>query len=95
MAKNKKTQHKQNFKPISPERFLQDRVSSLPAGPCWIGLNPKREGLWEAVVTRMRPSGNLVYVRFRIDTFCRGVCSWKWIINITPEDVEKRCLTGR
>jgi|GEM_PF-3122056 len=94
MAKNKKPQHKQNFKPISPDRFLKEKVNTFPAGPCWAGPNSKRDGLWEAIATRVRPSGNLVYVRFRVDTYCRGVCSWKWDINISPDEVEKKVAPG-
>lgn len=90
MAKNKKTQHEQNFRPISPENYFKEKVISLPEGPCWIGKSPKREALWELIATRVRPSGNLVYVRFRVDAYCRGVCSWKWEINLSPEEVAKK-----
>ncbi len=41
------------------------------------------------IVTRVRPSGNLVMASFLVDTFCLGVKDAGYHENITPYDSEK------
>ncbi len=41
------------------------------------------------IVTRMRPSGNLVMGSFLVDTFCLGVKDAGYHENMTPSDFEQ------
>lgn len=86
MKKNKKkggTQAK-----ISPERYMRERVRTLPIGKCYINPNWEENGMAHIIVTRNRAGGNIVYASFLIDTFCLGVKDAEYAINLTPEDLE-------
>lgn len=71
---------------MSPKRFLQDKVRTLPIGKCYIAPPDwKENGIAHVLVTRTRPSGNLVMASFLVDTFCLGVKDAWFLENITTE----------
>lgn len=58
---------------IPPERFMREKTRALPIGKCYITPDWKKSGSALVIVTRIRPSGNLVMGVFLVDTFCVGV----------------------
>ena len=67
MAKNQKQTY------ISPKKFMQTKARTLPIGKCYVNDGWEENGFAIVVVTRIRPSGNLVYGQFLVDTYCLGV----------------------
>lgn len=92
MAK-KKTKNKskvQQNRPLSPYRFMREKARTLPIGKCYIAPPDWLEsGMAHVIVTRVRPSGNLVMASFLVDTFCLGVKDASYHENFTPYDFEK------
>ncbi|MDE6324241.1 MAG: DUF1186 family protein, partial [Paramuribaculum sp.] len=63
---------------------------TLPIGKCYIAPPDWLEsGMAHVIVTRVRPSGNLVMASFLVDTFCLGVKDAGVHENITPCDFEE------
>lgn len=59
---------------LSPYRFMREKARTLPIGKCYIAPPDWQEsGMAHIIVTRMRPSGNVVMAAFLVDTFCLGV----------------------
>lgn len=92
MAK-KKTKNKskgQKQPPLSPSRFMREKARTYPIGKCYIAPTTWQEnGMAHVIVTRVRPSGNLIMASFLVDTFCLGVKDAWYNENITPYDFEK------
>lgn len=91
MAKKKsKNKSKGQQQPaLSPYRFMHEKARTLPIGKCYIAPPDWQEaGMAHVIVTRVRPSGNLVTASFLVDTFCLGVKDAGYHENITPSDFE-------
>lgn len=92
MAKKKsKNKSKGQQQPaLSPYRFMREKARILPIGKCYIGPpNWMESGMAHIIVTRVRPSGNLVMASFLVDTFCLGVKDAGYHENVSPYDFEK------
>lgn len=89
MAKkrNKKAQPQQHMSPI---KYIREKARSLPIGKCYLNSNWNETGLAQVVVTRVRPSGNLVVGMYLVDTFCLGVKDALYNDNITEEELMER-----
>ncbi|MDE5634475.1 MAG: DUF1186 family protein [Muribaculaceae bacterium] len=92
MAKKKKkgTAAPAGFAAMSPDKYIRAKARTLPLGKCYVNPGWQADGLAEIVVTRTRPSGNLVVACFLVDTFCMGVKGAFCRHNITPEDFDDR-----
>ncbi len=91
MAKKKsKNKGKGQQQPaLSPYKFMREKARTLPIGKCYIAPPDWQEaGMAHVIVTRVRPSGNLVTASFLVDTFCLGVKDAGYHENITPSDFE-------
>lgn len=88
MAKknSKKKKNSQKQQPMSPERFMREKVRSLPIGKCFITPKWQETGLCQILVSRIRPHGNLAFSLFLVDTFCIGVKDAAFDVNVTPEE---------
>ena len=92
MAKKKSKNNSKGQKQpaLSPYRFMREKARTLPVGKCYIAPPDWQEsGMAHVIVTRVRPSGNLVMASFLVDTFCLGVKDAGYHENITPYDFEK------
>lgn len=92
MAKKKsKNKSKGQQQPaLSPYRFMCEKARTLPIGKCYIAPPDWQEaGMAHVIVTRVRPSGNLVMAAFLVDTFCLGVKDAGYHENMTPSDFEE------
>lgn len=90
MAKKKSKNKKQQSAQMSPYRFMREKARSLPIGKCYIAPPDWQEnGLAHVIITRDRPSGNLVMASFLVDTFCLGVKDAGYHENITPEKFQE------
>lgn len=91
MAK-KKTKNKgkgQQQPALSPYRFMREKARTLSLGKCYIAPPDWQDsGMAHVIVTRVRPSGNMVMATFLVDTFCLGVKDAGYHENITPSDLE-------
>lgn len=91
MAKKKsKSKNKgQQQAALSPYRFMREKARTLPIGKCYIAPPDwQEEGMAHVIVTRVRPSGNLVMAAFLVDTFCLGVKDVGYHENMSPSDFE-------
>ena len=87
-SKNKSKGQKQPA--LSPYRFMREKARTLPIGKCYIAPPDWQEsGMAHVIVTRVRPSGNLVMASFLVDTFCLGVKDAGYHENMTPYDFEQ------
>ena len=92
MAKKKSKNNSKGQKQpaLSPYRFMREKARTLPVGKCYIAPPDWQEsGMAHIVVTRVRPSGNLVMASFLVDTFCLGVKDACYHENMTPSDFEE------
>lgn len=92
MAKKKSKNNSKGQKQpaLSPYRFMREKARTLPVGKCYIAPPDWLEsGMAHIVVTRVRPSGNLVMASFLVDTFCLGVKDAGYHENMTPSDFEE------
>lgn len=91
MAK-KKSKNKGNGQhppTLSPYRFMREKARTLPLGKCYIAPPDWQEsGMAHVIVTRVRPSCNLIMGAFLVDTFCLGVKDAGYHENMTPSDFE-------
>ena len=74
--KAKKTQPQQF---LSPERFLKERMRSIPIGKCYVNNDYMEEGYGNVIVTRVHTGGNISFAVYLIDFWCVGVkhCIYK------------------
>ena len=92
MAKKKSKNNSKGQKQpaLSPYRFMREKARTLPVGKCYIAPPDWQEsGMAHVIVTRVRPSGNLVMASFLVDTFCLGVKDAGYHENMTPYDFEQ------
>lgn len=88
MAKNKKKSKGQQQTQMSPERFMREKVRTLPIGKCYITPDWKESGISQIIISRVRPSGNLSVGIFLVDTFCIGVKDATYYTNISEYEFE-------
>lgn len=82
---------------MSPERFMREKVRTLPIGKCYITPDWKESGISQIIISRVRPSGNLSVGIFLVDTFCIGVKDATYYTNISEyefEDLIRRYGSG-
>lgn len=72
MAKKKKKQQQQQ-QPLSPERFLREKVRSLPIGKCYINTGYESADEGYIIVTREHKGGKKTVGCFLVDPMCLGV----------------------
>lgn len=89
MAKNKKRSKGQQQTKMSPERFMREKARTLPIGKCYITPAWKESGISQIIISRVRPSGNLVIGIFLVDTFCVGVKDAAYYANMSEYDFNK------
>lgn len=90
MAKKKAKNKGQQQPALSPYRFMREKARTLPIGKCYIAPPDwQKSGMAHVIVTRVRPSGNLVMAAFLVDTFCLGVKDAGYHENMTPSDFEE------
>lgn len=90
MAKKKsKSKGKNQQIHLSPERFMREKARTLPIGKCYITPGREESGLAQILVTRIRPSGNIVAGIFLVDTFCLGVKDATYRVNMDKFDFEE------
>lgn len=90
MAKKKAKNKRQQQPALSPYRFMREKARTLPIGKCYIAPPDwQKSGMAHVIVTRVRPSGNLVMAAFLVDTFCLGVKDAGYHENMTPSDFEE------
>ena len=66
-----------------------EKARTLPIGKSYIAPPDWQEsGMAHVIVTRVRPSGNLVMGAFLVDTFCLGVKDAGYHENMAPSDFE-------
>lgn len=73
---------------MSPERFMREKVRTLPIGKCYITPDWKESGISQIIISRIRPSGNLSVGIFLVDTFCIGVKDARYYTNMSEVDFE-------
>ncbi|MCM1006094.1 MAG: hypothetical protein NC402_07345 [Prevotella sp.] len=73
---------------MSDEKYIQQKARTLPIGECYITRDWEEARIANVLVTRVRPSGNLVLGRFLVDTYCLGVKDVSYDANITPERLQ-------
>lgn len=71
---------------MSPVEYMRQKARTLPLGKCYMGRSKTKENLLHAVVTRVRPSGNIVACIFCVETLCFGVTDAFCRVNMTPEE---------
>lgn len=86
MAKKKSAGPAQK-RPVSPVKYMKERVGSLPIYKCFWTENWQEAGIADVFVTRRRPSGELVIGVFLVDTYCLGVKSVLWNISFDDEEL--------
>lgn len=87
MAK-KKSKNKGQQAAMSPNRYMRDKARTLPIGKCYISPEWQKTGLAHIVVTRQRPSGNIVMGAFLVDTFCLGVKDADFNANLSASEFD-------
>jgi len=86
MAKKKNKSKGQQQAKMSPERFIREKARTLPIGKCYITPDWEESGIAQIIVSRIRPSGNLVIGIFLVDTFCIGVKDATYYANMPEVD---------
>lgn len=72
---------------ISPEKFMREKVRTLPIGKCYVTPGWKDVGIADVIVTRIRRDGNLVVVSFLVDTFCLGVKNASYKVDMAEDQL--------
>lgn len=69
---------------------MREKVRNLPIGKCYISpSNWQEAGMAHAVVSRVRPNGNVAMASFLVDTFCLGVKDARYNDNMTANKFEQ------
>ncbi len=69
--KNKKKGQSQQF--MSPDKFLKERMRSVPVGKCYVTDTYEQTGFGNVIVTRVHTGGRISYAVFMTDFWCLGV----------------------
>lgn len=84
--RSKKSSSGANAARLKPADFIKQKARTLPIGDCYLGSDPDNPGRTTAVVTRIRPSGNIAACYFMIDKNCFGVTDAFCRVNMTPDN---------
>lgn len=74
---------------LSPERFMKEKARKMPLGKCYINDGWEKSGMASVIVTRLRPSGNIVFANVLLDLYCIGVKNVSWDCNMDPVSLEE------
>lgn len=91
MAKSKSSRKKSSSSAaaqLKPAAWLREKARTLPIGKCYAGLQKDSDHTMAAIVTRVRPSGNLATAHFVIDTEMMGLVDCAARVNVTPKEME-------
>lgn len=88
MTKKKKKKGAQATLPMSPERYIRERIRLLPIDRCLVSQGWKDSGLAVVVVTRRHPKGSITAGIYLVDTFCRGVCNSHCFFSIAEDELD-------
>jgi len=69
--KNKKKAQSQQF--MSPEKFLKERMRSVPIGKCYITKGYEKSGYGNIIVSREHTGGRISFAIYMVDFWCLGV----------------------
>lgn len=70
----KKNKNKQSAQqPMSPERFMREKVRGLEIGTCYVSDDMWEAGVGVVVVTRRHKGGKTTFAYFLVDVLCLGV----------------------
>ena len=74
---------------LSPEKFVRQRMRSLPIGKCYITDNSASEGggVYHIVVTRQHTGGRVSAALFLVDMYCLGVEDSFFRLRLEPEEL--------
>ena len=74
--KKKKTTMQQ---PMSPTRFITEKIRSLEIGTCFMSADFDETGIGYVLVSRLHQNENISFAYFLVDIFCLGVkdCDYK------------------
>lgn len=90
MAKNKTSKKKGGqVVRLTPERWMCEKARTLPLGTTYMNYIPE-EGTASVLVSRIRPSGNVAFAMFLVDTFCLGVKECYYQTNLTADEFRER-----
>ena len=87
--KSKGKNKKQQQVSMSPERFMREKVRTLPIGKCYVTPGWKETGIAQVIVTRVRPSRNIVAGVFLVDLFCLGVKDVFYKVSLADYEFEQ------
>jgi len=73
-----------NNVPLSPEKYIQTRVRSLPITNCYVNKNWQQVGMAYIVVARKHNNGNFTYGVYHVDTFAVGMKDTFYRFNMLP-----------
>lgn len=60
-------------KPLSPEKYIKEKVRMLPVAHCYMSRNWEEVGECNVLVVRRHPQGTFTLGFYMVDTFCLGV----------------------
>lgn len=90
MAKNNSKKKKTAPSPrMSPERYIVTTARTLPVDKCYWTPGFTEHGVANVVITRRRPSGNLVAGCYLVDTWCMGIKNIIYRHNITRDELDE------
>jgi len=73
MAKKKTKKKTQQQQFMSPEKFLRERMRSVPVGKCYVTDNYEKAGFGNVIVTRVHTGGRISFAVYIVDIWCLGV----------------------
>lgn len=71
------------------KKFIEEKARSLPIGKCYISRGWKEIGIAEIIITRIRPSGNLIAGFYLVDIFCLGLKETFCRENVSPSSISQ------
>lgn len=73
MAKKKAKKKAQPQQFMSPEKFLKERMRSVPIGKCYVSENYEKTGVANVIVSRVHTGGRVSFAVYLMDLWCLGV----------------------
>ena len=72
---------------LSPEKYIQTRVRSLPISKCFVTTDWEEFGIANVVVTRKHVNGNITAGIYLVDLFCLGIKDTFYFFNEPEEEL--------
>ncbi len=66
---------------ISPKKYIETKVRTLPIGMCYINENWEECGIANVIITRNHTNGKVSGAMYLIDLMCLGVKDTSWFFN--------------